>query len=831
MRPAMPVKARAKATDSAAPWDVRLAKRGSDSGAGSARRRDGRQGEFCAWASALTLLSLSDLAAAQTASNRSPPSTALEPLTVVGTTPAAGVGIDIDKLPQSIQVLDARSLTRAGPASVIAALNAELGSVSVNDNLDDPFQPDILFRGFEASPVLGTPEGLAVYQNGVRVNEAFGDGLNWDLFPDIAIHRITVVSSNPVYGLNALGGAVVIDMKNGFSDQGGEAEVSGGSWGQRGGSAEYGVNSGHFGFYVAGRVLNEDGWRQRSADYVRQIYADLSYHAPRLTFDLSVTGANNLLTGESATPVQELAIDRSLIFTSPQGNTNRLAFVTLNGGYQVSPALSVQANVYYRDYYQGVVNGNTTDYAACTSDAYAGYLCQADGATPLRNSSGALLPDISNGGAVPLGENDYERIHTVGLGGSLQATETGALFGHENHLSVGGSIDSATTNFGSSAQIGTINAALVVAYTNLFVDTPEGTPWTATPVSLIASNRYYGVFATDTFDVTDSLAVTASARFNDAHIGLADQRGVALNGQNHYRRINPAIGFTERLSDAVTLYGGYSEGSRAPTPGEIECSDPAAPCLLPSSLSSDPPTLRQVVSHTWEAGLRGHFAAPLAGRVTWNADYFRTDVDDDIYGVATSLSTGYFQNIGGTRREGAEVNLTYRAPGFSLNLSYSYVDATFQSAFLLHSPQNSFADANGDIQVEPGDALPGIPAHRIKAGGDLQLTPPWMVGADIVYASPQYFRGDESNQMKRLAGYAVIDLHSRYQLTDRIELFVNLVNATNNRYATFGVLGDPTGVGAPGIPPDAVTNGPGVDNRFESPAAPISAFGGVRVRF
>jgi outer membrane receptor protein involved in Fe transport len=784
-------------------------------------------------ASAVALLGLSGHAVAETASDMSSSPTTLEPLTVVGNTPVPGVGIDRDKLPENIQVLDAQSLTRVGSASLVTALNAQLGSVSINDDLDDPFQPDILFRGFEASPVLGTPEGLAVYQNGVRVNEAFGDGLNWDLFPDAAVNRVTVVSSNPVYGLNALGGAVVIDMKNGFTFQGGEAEVEGGSWGQRGGSAQYGVNSGSFGFYVAARILNEDGWRQLSPDYVRQFYTDLSYHTPRLALDLSFTGADNLLSGESPSPVQELAVDRSLIFTSPQRNTNRLAFVTLNGSYLVTNDLSIQANVYYRDYYQGVVNGNTTNYVPCKTDANAGDLCQADGATPLTNAAGAFLPDISNGGAIPLGENDYETIHTVGLGGSFQATETGAVFGHENHLSIGGSIDSATTNFGSSAQIGTINPALVVAYTDLFVDTPENTPWTATPVSLIANNRYYGVFGTDTFNVTRALAVTASVRYNDARIDLADQLGAALSGANHYSRVNPAIGFTYKVSDNLTAYAGYSEGSRTPTPGEIECSNPAAPCLLPSSLSSDPPNLRQVVSHTWETGLRGHFGAPMAspGQFTWNADYFRTNVTDDIYGVATSLSTGFFQNIGATRREGAEINLTYRAPRLSLYLSYSYVDATFRSAFLVNSAQNTFADANGNIRVEPGDALPGIPGHRIKAGGDVNVTASWLVGADVIYESPQYFRGDESNQMKPVAGYAVLNLHSRYALTNRIELFVNIVNATNSKYATFGVLGDPTGVGAPGIPPNATTNGPGVDNRFESPAPPIGAFGGVRVRF
>ncbi len=752
---------------------------------------------------------------------------------VIGTTPLPGTGIDVDKLPGNTETITADDLTRAGSASVITALSDKLGSVSINDDLDDPFQPDILFRGFEASPVLGTPEGLAVYQDGVRINEAFGDALNWDLFPDIAIDRLAVVSSNPVYGLNALGGAVVITMKNGFSYQGGEAELSGGSWGQRNLSLQYGANAGPWGLYLAGRALEEDGWRRASPDSIKQLFGDLSYRADGLTVDLSVAGANNRLSGESATPVQELAVDRSLIFTNPQRNINELAFVTLKGGYAMSDTVSLDGNFYYREYRQTVVNGNTTNYSACTTPQDSGFLCQADGATPLTSATGALLPDLSQGGRVPIGENDFEAIRTVGVGGSLQATETAPVFDHENHLSAGLSVDSAATDFQSSAEIGTIDSTLAVSYSGLFVDTPENTAWTATPVGLGAATRYYGIYATDTLNFSEDLAATVSGRYNLADVDLVDRLGSGLSGQNRYSRFNPAIGLTEKLTGTVTAYAGYADGNRAPTPSEIECSNPKTPCLLPSSLASDPPTLRQVVAHTYETGLRGKVSLSGAGNgeITWNAGLFRTDVDDDIYGVATSLSTGYFQNIGGTRRQGAELGLHYRDERLSAFLSYSYVDATFRSALLLNSPQNAFADANGNIAVHPGDVLPGIPAHRIKAGADLQVTPSWIVGGDVAYDSAQYFRGDEANQLAPLPGFAVVNLHSRYEVTDRVELFVNVVNALNASYATFGVLGDPSGIGAPGVPAGAATNGTGVDNRFESPAPPMSAFGGVRVRF
>ena len=157
--------------------------------------------------------------------------------------------------------------------------------------------------------MLGTPQGLAVYQNGVRINEAFGNTVNWDLFPDIAINQVELVSSSPIYGLNALGGAISVTMKNGFTYQGADVELSGGSYGQRAVTAQYGMNSGAFGFYVAGRALDWDGWRQFSNDRMRDVYAVLSMHTDAATFDLSFTRADNAMNGQGPSPVQELAVE------------------------------------------------------------------------------------------------------------------------------------------------------------------------------------------------------------------------------------------------------------------------------------------------------------------------------------------------------------------------------------------------------------------------------------------------------------------------------------------------------------------------------------------
>jgi iron complex outermembrane receptor protein len=779
---------------------------------------------------ALTTMTASAVAAgADEAATQTP----LPEVLVIATTPLPGAAIDAEKVPGNVQTVSASELMRGGFASLTRALNSQLASVNIDATMDDPFQPDILYRGFEASPVLGTPEGLAVYQNGVRINEAFGDTVNWDLFPDFAIDSVQIVSSNPMYGLNALGAGMSIAMKNGFSYQDSDLELAYGSFEQRSVGLQYGAHSGSFGFYIAGRALDSSGWRDFSADEVRQLYSVLSYRTDRASLDLSYTGANNTLQGQGAAPVQELAVSRELTFTGPQDNRNRLNFLALNGSLEASDTLSVQGVLYDRHYSQSVANGNTTSYLACTQAPNLGSLCQSDGLTPVSGSSGQPLPDISAGGTLYIGENDWEMINAFGRGGGLQLTDSQPALGHTNQLSVGGSLDYASVNFQSGTQVGLIDPRLLVLPSNLYVATPENSPWGGNPVDLEVYNKYVGAYFTDTFDVTAALSLTASGRYNLANVDLEDRRGTQLTGNNRFTHFNPAFGGTYRLRSAVTLYAGWSANNRAPTASEIECSNPLTPCLLPSNLAGDPPNLRQVLSHTVELGARGSAAesAGAAGVLSWNLSVFRTNLHDDIYGIATSVSSGYFANIGATRRQGVEAGLKYRSGPWLAYVNLSYIQAAFRSVLLLPSPSNPAQDAQGNIQVEPGDRLPGIPLERGKAGIDYRILPPWTVGASLVIVSSQYYFGDESNHLAPMAGYHVVGLHTQYQPSAHCELFAALDNVLNARYATYGILSDPTGVGAPGIAVNAVTNGPGVDNRFLSPAPPFSVYGGVRFRF
>lgn len=755
---------------------------------------------------------------------------------VVTATPLPGPTLKVDQIPGNVQILSASNLSSQGSASLTTALNSQLSSVNVNDNLDDPFQPDILYRGFEASPVLGTPQGLAVYENGVRINEAFGDTVNWDLIPSLAINQVELVSSSAVYGLNALGGAISIGMKNGFNYQGGTIELSGGSYGDRGATAQFGTHSGALGLYVAGRALDSTGWRNFSSDRLRDVYAAFSVRTAAGSLDLSFTRANNLLGGQSAAPVQELAVNRSLTFTGPQSNDNALDFLTLNGTLRLPRHWSLQTVLYYRDFSQSVQNGNSTSYTACTSPP--GVLCQPDGVTPLTNAAGQPLADISDNGSRYIGENDFEQIHAWGRGITLQASNSARVFGHTNEFTLGLAVDYASTTYYTAAQIGVLNSQRIVLPSNLLVYTPENSAAAlangdATPVSVDSVNKNLGAYFADTFNVTHALSVTASARYNISHINLADQLGQNLSGHNRFVHFNPGIGATYRWSPRLTLYAGYSVNTRTPTASEIECSDPLKPCLLPTSLAGDPPNLRQVVAHTMEFGLRGRMAS-LAGRnaaLKWNLSAFRTVLYDDIYGVATSISQGFFQNIGDTRRQGIEMGLKLFGARWSAYANYSLVQATFLSAFLVPSPSNPHQSAAGDIQVRPGDRLPGIPENRVKLGVDFRPLPEWSIGASVNMVSSFYYAGDESNQLPPIPGYTVVDWHTSYQPIAHVELFAAIDNLFNRRYATWGILSDPTGVGAPGVPVNGVTNGPGVDNRFLSPAAPFELRAGIRVRF
>jgi iron complex outermembrane recepter protein len=237
------------------------------------------------------------------------------------------------------------------------------------------------------------------------------------------------------------------------------------------------------------------------------------------------------------------------------------------------------------------------------------------------------------------------------------------------------------------------------------------------------------------------------------------------------------------------------------------------------------------VSKTAEVGARGIISDASLGKYGWDLSIYRTNSENDIYGISTTIASGFFQNVGSTRREGGDLDFTYQFQKVSAYVQYSYIKATFRSAFLEPSPANPFQDANGNVQVNVGDELPLLPKTRVKLGADVKVLRDWSVGGTWCYIGPSFYRGDEDNLNLELPGYAVASLRTSYQITKNVLVFANIQNLFDRHYSTFGILGDPTGVGAPGVPADGALGDPDVDPRFESPAMPRAYFGGVKISF
>src|ERR1700719_1048820 len=321
---------------------------------------------------------------AQTATPPTPGATIeLPEVEVVATSPLGGGGEDRDKIPAQVQTVPAEDFARTNSPSVTDTLQQQVpGAVSIDVN-GNPFSQDLFYRGFHASPRQGTPQGLAVYQNGIRVNEVFGDTVNWDLIPPQAIYRADVFPSNPVFGLNALGGAVSLQMKNGFLWQGFETQILGGSFGRVSGLFEYGKQIDDYSLYVTGDATRDGGWRFFSPSTLFRLYGDLGYRAQGNELHFTASGARTMLGVIGPTPVELLAQEgESAAFTSPQTTLNAAGSVAFTGKFDINPQWSIASNFYIRTFEQHHTDGNDADLQDCSANtlpnSFGGSLCLTD---------------------------------------------------------------------------------------------------------------------------------------------------------------------------------------------------------------------------------------------------------------------------------------------------------------------------------------------------------------------------------------------------------------------------------------------------------------------
>lgn len=700
-----------------------------------------------------------------------------ERVEVVAVTPIHGIGLSRLKVPANVQVFTADQVRSSAAVDVPRLLADRAAGVQINEAQAGAFQPDLQFRGFAGSPLLGAAEGLAVYQDGVRINDPFGDTIQWDLLPSAAIATINLMpGSNPLFGLNAIGGALSIRTRDGFDSPGQRVSFTTGSFARHRVDVESGSHRGSLAYFVAGTLIDEAGWRDFSPATIRRLFGDLAWRGQASTASVRVTAASNDLTGNGPVPVELAERDRDAVFTHPDRTDNDGVLVTTTARRQTSDRILLEGVAHYRHSRTGTFNG---DVAADDDEG----------------DRFAAVNNIS-----------HARNHATGATG--QMTRDGPLWGRDNHLIVGTGFEAASTQFDFATELARLTPERGTTRSGLFDEDAA--------VDLHSRVVTVSAFVTTTWSVTDALAVTASARFNRTELRLRDQLGTALDGTHRFRRINPAAGMTYQLRRWLNVYGSYGQSSRVPTPVELTCADAADPCRLPNAFVSDPP-LKQIVGRTWEGGLRD-----TTGPLRWTVAAFTAAATDDIIFVSsgTTRGEGHFQNVARTRRRGIEASVEYE-PGRRLSAfaAYTLQRATFGTDLRIASRFHPSAD-EGEIAVQAGDRFPGVPAHAAKLGLSAMLSDRLNVGMNLRAQSGQFLRGDEANLLSRVPGFAVVNAQARHRVTTRIAAVVHAENVFDAAYSTFGVLGDAS-----------LLLDDDTDRRFFSPGAPRAVWVGVEIRF
>ena len=793
---------------------------------------------------------------------------------VVGVVPA-GAGVELSKVPYPVQTADARAIANDAATSVADFLRGGFTSVTLNDAQNNPLQPDLQYRGFTVSPLLGLAQGISVYQNGVRINEPLGDTVNWDLLPQSAIADITLTGgATPLFGLNSLGGSMVVNMKDGFGQEGGRAELSLGSFGRGRASFEFGGNKGGFGYYLNLDDFREDGWRDHSGSDARNVYGSLGWRGERGEFDLNFQHGESELTGNGSSPVELLALSREAIFTGPDITAHDMDALSLDFSRGVSENASFSGTVFHRRNNTHSFNGDGSEFAVCEFSEHGETLIDGLGEDELEEfgldggdicagqfADEDALEDFLNRTAAMFGEKEAFHLESFagdalsgsGLlsdqainnlsdreqqtrGADFQWTANAVLFGYRSRIILGAAWRRGESDFDSVVELAGIDphSRLTTGLgTGTFVDEEATLIRTETESS--------SIYFSSTTDLAESLALTVSARANSTDVDLRDLSGERpeLNGKHRYSRINPAIGLSWQAAEPLSLYASVGESNRAPTPIELSCNeyvydlaveyaiadgedaaDVEFECRLPNAFLADPP-LEDVVARNFEFGVRGL----IGGNTRYGFNVFRTDNRNDILFQTTGRATGLFANVDRTRREGLEGNLAGEFAGLDWFAAYSYLSATFEHDFQALSPNHDFADEEGEIAVLAGDSIPGIPARQIKFGADYAFDDRLTLSLDLIASSGQYLRGDESNQLDEIDAYTLVNFGARYRLSDSLLVYAQIHNLFDSGYETFGLLGEEPGeIEVPLI------------EDFETPiflgaAPPRAGFLGLRYRF
>src|ERR1700722_12815787 len=805
---------------------------------------------------------------------------------VVSETPLAGTDLQVNQIAAPVQTVTAVDIENIGALDLADLMNRGLNGVFINEMQENPFQPDVNYRGYTASPLLGTPEGISVYVDGVRQNQPFGDVVSWDLVPKDAISEMTLIpGSDPLFGLNTLGGAISVTTKSGVTNPGWAGHVLYGSSGRKEVEGEWGGGKATgFNWFFSGLGFHESGWRFDSPSDVRQGFGRIGWRTTKSGLALTLSYAYNTLIGNGLQDYRLLAYDYSGVYSIPDSTANRSPQFNFIARHSFSDNLTFTGNAWFRNIRTEAIDANYNDdaqggliyqptpdeQATLSAAGYTGFPTSGADITNTPFPKWPCLAEALTPGGSPDstcdGVNIYSKEVQTEYGFSGQFTWTTNPGIGRNQFAAGALIERNNITYTQTTDFAYVlpNYTLVSvpAWQDGSTVDANGNP-VDTQVGLKGHSPNWSLYFADTLTLWKKVNVTVSGRYNRDTVNNLDMLNPvagpgSLTGDYTYQRFNPAVGITWSPVSSVNLYARFSQGSRAPTSIELGCADASAPCSLPNALSSDPP-LQQVVTDTWEAGLRGKPQIPGFRNLSWNAGAFRDENHNDILFIAApQTGTGYFQNFAKTLREGFDADLDGRFGQVTWGLDWTFLSATYQSVETLDGSANNtnnlalqgYPGLDGTITVHPGNRIPLIPKQTGKAYAIWQATHKLMFEMNEVVASSSYARANENNAYTAdgvyylgpgvSAGYAITNFRAHYDITRQFQLALQIDHLFNHEYYTAAWISNTelTAQGAiQSLPFQPYADGPYAGNApaqsatFFSPGAPRRAWVELRVRF
>jgi outer membrane receptor protein involved in Fe transport len=748
--------------------------------------------------------------------------TSMAKVEVVGIAPLYGMGIDRELLPYPVQAADGKTIQKSGGENLSEFMARTLSGVNVNEVSGSPFQNDITFRGFRASPVLGSSQGLSIYLDGVRVNEPFGDVINWDMIPEAAIGSVVLVpGANPLYGLSTLGGAIAFTTKSGQTHPGIEADVSLSNEGRRRADLAYGWSrpDGWHGF-IGTTLFDDEGWRDHSSGHLANVLVKLGRSRGATDWSATLLGGRSRLLGNGLLPDLLYGDDRRAVYTYPDTTRNRLVQGTLNVTHRFSSDSQLNAVVYARNSRRDTVNGDVSeDYDEYVEDCEDGF--ENDG-SPDEPSCGLMRDE---GAALHAGVLNTTSTRQDSHGASLAFSARRGIVRYD----LGATFDRSDVDYAQYEQ-----EAFMTPGREVIGDADEEIEFFS---GVHGKSRSYGLYIATSTALGTSTQLTASARYNRARVTntLTNEDGPQPTESFTYTRLNPSLGITHRITPGATLFANIAQSNRVPTVIELGCADPENPCRLPVGLQADP-YLKQVVARTLEAGLRGRFDNGTSSG-SYSLSLHRTVNDDDILFFSAPSRQGYFSNFERTLRQGVDAMFTRQSGRLGLQFSYSYLQAEYDADGEL------FTGAR-NVTVQRGTRIAGLPRHTGKLALDWSVTPKLSIGADLYVVSHLLTQGnedgliedveDEDDQLQRadwrIPGHGLLTLRASYRPAANWELFARVSNALDRRYETFGAVAPDLFPHGQLIKPHEQA-GDAENARFVAPGAPRTIMAGMRYRF